>query len=108
MLFLLYISDRSFLLYIFFLPKLRKQLAGKFLRQCLIIDISGEPQDSITQLFNFIGTKNNTIVEEMCPQKNVLMKRVYHTACLIRKARILIFVALLLGLLIKENAGVSV
>ena len=67
MLFLLYISNRSFLLY-FFLPKLRKQLAGKFLRQCLIIDISREPQDRITQLFHFIGTKNNTIVGEMCPQ----------------------------------------
>ena len=48
-----------------FLSKLRKQLASKFLRQCLIIDISGEPQVSIMQLFNFNGTKNNTIVGEM-------------------------------------------
>ena len=67
MLFLLYISDRSFLLY-FFSAKIAKTTCWQILRQCLIIDISGEPQDRITQLFNFIGTKNNTIVEEMCPQ----------------------------------------
>ena len=67
MLFLLYISNRSFLLH-FFLSKLRKQLSSKFLRQCLIIDMSGEPLVSITQLFNFNGTKNNTIVGEMGPQ----------------------------------------
>ena len=29
-----------------------------------MIHISGEPQDSITQLFNFNGTKNITIVGE--------------------------------------------
>ena len=36
---------------IFFLPKLRKQFATKFLRECSILDTRGEPQGSITQLF---------------------------------------------------------
>ena len=37
---------------IFFLPKLlQKQFATKLLRQHSILDISGEPQDSIRQLF---------------------------------------------------------
>lgn len=54
--------------YIFFFAKIAKTTCWQILRQCLIIDISGEPQDRITQLFNFIGTKNNTIVGEMCPQ----------------------------------------
>ena len=36
---------------LFFLPKLPKQFATKFLRQYSILDISEEPQDSIRQLF---------------------------------------------------------
>ena len=48
LLYFVYISDSSFN---FFLPKLPKQFATKFLRQYSILDISGEPQDSITQLF---------------------------------------------------------
>ena len=48
LLFFLYISDGSFN---FFLPKLPKQFAIKFLRQYSILDVSREPQDSITQLF---------------------------------------------------------
>ena len=48
LLFFLYISDSSFN---FFLPKLRKQFATKFLREYSILDTRGEPQGSITQLF---------------------------------------------------------
>ena len=33
------------------LKKLRKQFATKFLQQCSILDIRGEPQGSFTQLF---------------------------------------------------------
>ena len=43
LLFVLYISDSSFH---FFLPKLPKEFATKIWRQCSILNISGEPQDS--------------------------------------------------------------
>ena len=53
------------------LKKLRKQLATKFLQQCSILDIRGEPQGSFTQLFQPFLMKQkliNTLVGEMWPQ----------------------------------------